>query len=81
MKIGILGTGNIGKTLVKKLSAAGHQVKVANSRGPETIDADVLATGARATTSADAVTDVDVVILSISHRPIGRVCRNVATLR
>jgi len=65
MKIGILGTGNIGKTLVKKLSAAGHQVKVANSRGPETIDADVLATGARATTSAEAVTDVDVVILSI----------------
>ncbi|WP_198600286.1 NAD(P)-binding domain-containing protein [Escherichia coli] len=24
MKIGILGTGNIGKTLVMKLSAAGH---------------------------------------------------------
>ena len=39
MMIGILGTGHIGKTLVQKLSAAGHDVKVANSRGPETIEA------------------------------------------
>ncbi len=33
MNIGILGTGHIGKTLARKLSAAGHDVKVANSRG------------------------------------------------
>jgi predicted dinucleotide-binding enzyme len=52
MKIGILGTGHIGTTLVTKLSAAGHDVKVANSRGPETIDADILKNGARAVTSA-----------------------------
>jgi 8-hydroxy-5-deazaflavin:NADPH oxidoreductase len=65
MKIGILGTGHIGKTLVRALSAAGHDVKVANSRGPETIGADVLASGGRAVTAAEAVVDVDVVILSI----------------
>src|SRR4051812_23258805 len=65
MRIGILGTGHIGKTLALKLSAAGHDVKVANSRGPETVGADVLATGARAVTTAEAVGDVDVVILSI----------------
>ena len=70
MKIGILGTGNIGKTLVKTLSAAGHEVKVANSRGPETIDADLLASGARAVTSAEAVTGVDVVIMST---PLGAI--------
>lgn len=64
MKIGILGTGNIGKTLVLKLSAAGHDVKVANSRGPDTIGADILTNGARAVTAVDAVADVDVVILS-----------------
>ncbi|WP_448868794.1 NAD(P)-binding domain-containing protein [Enterobacter ludwigii] len=29
LKIGILGTGHIGKTLTRRLSAAGHQVKVA----------------------------------------------------
>jgi predicted dinucleotide-binding enzyme len=65
MKIGILGTGHIGKTLVRKLSAAGHDVKVANSRGPETIEADVLSSGGRAVTAQEAVVDVDVVILSI----------------
>src|SRR3982751_4842390 len=65
MKIGILGVGHIGKTLARKLAAAGHDVKVANSRGPETIAADVLATGARAVTTAQAVEGVDVVILSI----------------
>src|SRR3954471_14803869 len=65
MKIGILGVGHIGKTLARKLSAAGNDVKVANSRGPETIDADALATGARAVTAAQAVQDVDVLILSI----------------
>ena len=65
MKIGILGVGHIGKTLARKLSVAGHDVKVANSRGPETIEVDVLASGARAVTTAEAVEGVDVVILSI----------------
>ena len=70
MKIGILGTGHIGKTLVQRLSAAGHDVKVANSRGPETIKADVLSSGGRAVTASEAVQDVDVVILSI---PLNRI--------
>lgn len=70
MKIGIVGVGHIGKTLARKLAAAGNDVKVANSRGPETIEADALAFGARAATVAEAVTDVHVVILSI---PLNRV--------
>ncbi len=70
MKIAILGTGNIGTSLAKKLSKAGHDVKVANSRGPETIDPAILAAGAHATTSAEAVIDVDVVILSIPFAKI-----------
>jgi 8-hydroxy-5-deazaflavin:NADPH oxidoreductase len=35
MKIGVIGTGNIGGTLARELSAAGHDVRVANSRGLE----------------------------------------------
>ena len=70
MKIGILGVGHIGKTLARKLSATGHEVKVANSRGPETIDADALAFGARAVSRPEAVADVDVVILSIPFNRI-----------
>ena len=68
MKIGILGAGSIGSTLARKLAAAGHEVKVANSRGPETIAADVLATGATAVKAADAVQDVEVLITSIPLR-------------
>ena len=69
MKIGILGVGHIGKTLAQKLGAAGHDVKVANSRGPETIDADALDSGAMAVPAADVVRDVDVLIISVPlHR-------------
>lgn len=70
MKVGILGTGHIGKTLVVRLSRAGHEVKVANSRGPETIDPELLSAGARAVTTEDALTDVEAVILSI---PLNRI--------
>lgn len=65
MKIGILGTGNIGKTLVRELIKAGHEIKIANSRGPESIDEQIRASGARAATAEEAVRDVDVIILSI----------------
>jgi 8-hydroxy-5-deazaflavin:NADPH oxidoreductase len=65
MRIGIIGSGNIGKTLARKFSAGGHNVLVANSRGPETIDAETLEFGARAATSSEAVNGADVVILSI----------------
>ncbi|WP_424346824.1 NADPH-dependent F420 reductase [Kocuria sp. CH-021] len=71
MKIGILGTGHIGTTLTQRLSAAGHDVKVANSRGPESIGPGVLAAGGRTVLAAEAVIDVDVevVILSVPlHR-------------
>lgn len=80
MKIGILGTGNIGKTLALKLAAAGHHVKAANSRGPDTIDPAVLATGARAATAADAVKDVDAVILTLPLARLNDVVPLISTL-
>ena len=80
MKIGILGTGHIGKTLVKKLSAAGHDVKVANSRGPDTIEPELLTSGARAVTTQEALEDVEVVVLSIPLNRIPDVAPLVARL-
>lgn len=65
LRIGILGTGHIGKTLARTLASAGHRVRVTNSRGPETIAAEVLATGAVATDAAAALAEVQVVILSV----------------
>jgi len=46
MKIGIIGAGQIGGTLTRRLSALGHKVFVANSRGPETLADLVSGTGA-----------------------------------
>lgn len=80
MKIGILGTGHIGKTLVKRLSAAGHDVKVANSRGPETIETELLTSGARAATKEEALTDVEAVILSIPLNRIPDIAPLIAAL-
>lgn len=70
MHIGILGVGNIGATLAQRLAAAGHQVKVANSRGPETVPANALSTGAKAVTASEAVDGVEVLITTV---PFARV--------
>jgi predicted dinucleotide-binding enzyme len=65
MKIGVIGFGHIGKTLASKLSAVGHDVRVANSRGPDSIAVEVLGVGGHAVTVAEAVAGVDAVILSL----------------
>jgi predicted dinucleotide-binding enzyme len=65
MKIGIIGAGNIGGTLARKLVAAGHAVKLSGSEGPEEIREQAKKIGATAVASADAVKDVDAIIVSI----------------
>ena len=80
MKIGLLGTGFMGKHLARKLAAAGHDVKVTNSRGPQSISADVLETGARAATVEDTLKDVDVVILAMPHPGLEKIRHLVASL-
>ncbi|WP_328810512.1 NADPH-dependent F420 reductase [Rhodococcus sp. NBC_00294] len=80
MKIGILGAGYIGATVARKLSAAGHHVKIANSRGPDTIDAAALSSGATAVDASEAVVDVDVVILSIPLQSIPGIRRVISAV-
>lgn len=46
MKISIMGAGQIGGTLTRHFDKLGHQVFVANSRGPETLAALARETGA-----------------------------------
>lgn len=70
MKIGIIGAGNIGGTLARRFRALGHDVDVANSRGPETLAALAKETGARAVTVADAARDKDVVVVTIPMKNI-----------
>ncbi|MFC5486544.1 NADPH-dependent F420 reductase [Microvirga aerilata] len=65
MRIGIIGAGHIGATLARKLAASGHEVKLANSKGPDSIRDLAHDLGAVAVSKEQAVRDVDVVILSI----------------
>lgn len=65
MKIGIIGAGNIGATLAKKIAAAGHSVKLANSRGAQSLKEAVEGTSVNAVDKNEAVRDVDVIILSL----------------
>jgi len=66
MKIGIIGAGHIGGTLASLLGAAGHDVLLSNSRGPETLtDAVAKMKGVRAGTVEEAARFGDVVIEAI----------------
>ncbi|WP_404285319.1 NADPH-dependent F420 reductase [Glutamicibacter arilaitensis] len=65
MKISIIGAGAIGGNLARRLSEAGHDVLIANTRGPQSIEAEVTATGARPVSAESATQDRDVVILAV----------------
>ena len=77
MKIGIIGAGNIGGTLARRLAALGHQVSVANSRGPESLAAFARESGARAVTVEEAARAGDVVIVSIPLKNVSRLPRDL----
>jgi 8-hydroxy-5-deazaflavin:NADPH oxidoreductase len=70
MKIGIIGSGHIGGTLTRRLRALGHEVTVANSRGPQTLTDLAAETGATAGTAEQAVAAGDVVVVSVPLRAV-----------
>jgi len=68
MRVGVIGSGHIGGTAARLFAAAGHEVAIANSRGPETL-ADLGAEiGAHADTVEGAASFGDVVLLAIPFR-------------
>jgi predicted dinucleotide-binding enzyme len=70
LRIGIIGTGNIGGTLTRRLTALGHDVAVANSRGPASLADLVAETGATAVPVAEAARGRDLVIVTIPQKNI-----------
>ncbi|WP_350003842.1 NAD(P)-binding domain-containing protein [Pseudarthrobacter sp. WHRI 8279] len=80
MNIGILGAGSIGSILARKLSTAGHNVKIANSRGPHTIDPSIVAAGARAVDATDVINDIEVLIISVPLSSVSAVKALIADL-
>ncbi|KXX59481.1 NADPH-dependent F420 reductase [Rhodococcus sp. LB1] len=65
MRISVIGAGAIGGNIARRLSEAGHEVLVADARGPEAVAADVRKAGARAVDLDAATHDREVIILSI----------------
>jgi predicted dinucleotide-binding enzyme len=65
--IGFIGSGNIGGTVARLAVAAGHQVVMSNSRGPQTLAGLVADLGplARAATAEDAAQAGDIVVVSV----------------
>ncbi len=77
MKIGIIGAGQIGGTLTRRFAALGHDVLVANSRGPETLRDLAAETGATAVSVEDAVRGVDVVVVTIPEGHVADLPKNL----
>ncbi|MDK3022712.1 NAD(P)-binding domain-containing protein [Cupriavidus taiwanensis] len=73
MKIGIIGAGNIGGTIARKLAGAGHSVKLAGAKGPDDIRDKAAEIGAIPVAAQDAVEDVEAIILSIPFAQIPNV--------
>lgn len=70
MKIGIIGAGQIGGALTRRLTELGHEVFVANSRGPRSLGGLAAETGAKAVTVEDAAQAGDVVVVTIPEAKI-----------
>jgi predicted dinucleotide-binding enzyme len=70
VKIGIVGAGMIGGTLARRLVNVGHEVAIANSRGPETLRELAAEVGATPVTAAEAARRGEIVIVTIPQRAV-----------
>src|SRR5207249_9711085 len=68
MKIGVIGTGDIGAVIVRKFRDAGYPVKMANARGPESLKDLAAKTGAIPVSVEEVVQDVDILFLVLPQK-------------
>jgi predicted dinucleotide-binding enzyme len=79
MKIGIIGAGHIGGALARRFVALGHDVSIANSRGPDTLVDFAAETGARAVTVDEAALDKDLVVVTIPEKNVSSLPKGLFT--
>jgi predicted dinucleotide-binding enzyme len=72
MNIGIIGAGNIGGALAGTLVKLGHNVSIANSRGPDTLKDVAAKTGAKPVTAHQAARAGELVVLTIPFVNVGK---------
>ncbi|WP_427919889.1 NADPH-dependent F420 reductase [Streptomyces sp. cg40] len=70
MKIGIIGAGHIGGNLARRLTALGHDVSVANSRGPRTLTALAEETGATPVPVEEVARGAEVVVIAVPLKAV-----------
>jgi 8-hydroxy-5-deazaflavin:NADPH oxidoreductase len=72
VRVGIIGAGQIGGTLARGFASLGHDVSIANSRGPASLAELAKETGAKPVAVEDAARAGDVVIVTIPMKNIPR---------
>jgi predicted dinucleotide-binding enzyme len=70
MRIGIIGAGQIGGTLTRRLKTLGHDVLVANSKDPLTLSALAKETGAMAVWALETIDRIELLIITIPEKDI-----------
>jgi 8-hydroxy-5-deazaflavin:NADPH oxidoreductase len=77
MRIGVIGAGALGRGLASKLAKLGHEVLIANSRGPETLTVLAAEIGATPVSVFEAAGVADLVIVSIPTKAVRDLPRNL----
>src|SRR6266478_5310463 len=72
MNIGVIGPGDIGEVIVRKLRDADHPVRMANSRGPESLRGLAAKTGAMPVSVERVVQDVDILFVVVPQKAISK---------
>jgi predicted dinucleotide-binding enzyme len=70
MRVGIIGAGNVGGVLTRRLTTLGHEVAVANSRGPGTLAQLAGETGAVAVPVEQAAAGADLDVAAVPERAV-----------
>src|SRR5882724_8959626 len=70
MRIGIIGAGNMGRAIARHFIRLGHNVSIANSKGPESLTALAAEIGAAPVSVVDAANAGEIVIIAIPTKAI-----------
>jgi predicted dinucleotide-binding enzyme len=77
MRIGVIGAASMGGTLARHLAKLGHQVSIANSRGPESLAALATEIGATPVSVVDAAKAGEIVIIAIPTKAVADLPRGL----
>jgi ketopantoate reductase len=77
MRIGVIGVGALGRGLASKLAKLGHEVLIADSRGPETLTVMAAEIGATPISVAEAARAADLIIVSIPTKAVRDLPKNL----